>query len=65
MHKERSTVKKRITALALAFVMVLGTAALAAGTEKSISVTPMNMTINGQEVTPPEVRRDPRRGLCL
>ena len=44
--------KKRITALALAFVMVLGTAALAAGTEKSISVTPMDMTINGQAVTP-------------
>ncbi len=32
--------------------MVLGTAALAAGTEKSISVTPMDMTINGQAVTP-------------
>ena len=44
--------KKRITALALAFVMVLGTAALAAGTEKQISVTPMDMTINGQAVTP-------------
>ena len=44
--------KKRITALALAVVMVLGTAALAAGTEKSISVTPMDMTINGQAVTP-------------
>ena len=44
--------KKRITALALAFVMVLGTAALAAGTEKTISVAPMDMTINGQAVTP-------------
>ncbi len=44
--------KKRITALALACVMVLGTAALAAGTEKTISVTPMDMTINGQAVTP-------------
>ena len=44
--------KKRITALALAFVMVPGTAALAAGTEKQISVTPMDMTINGQAVTP-------------
>ena len=44
--------KKRITALALACAMVLGTAALAAGTEKSISVTPMDMTINGQAVTP-------------
>ena len=32
--------------------MVLGTAALAAGTEKTISVTPMDMTINGQAVTP-------------
>ncbi len=44
--------KKRITALALAFVMVLGTAALAAGTEKTISVTPMDMSINGQTVVP-------------
>ncbi len=44
--------KRRITALALACVMVLGTAALAAGTEKSISVTPMDMSINGQTVTP-------------
>ena len=44
--------KKRITALALAFVMVLGTAAVAAGTEKQISVTPMDMSINGQTVTP-------------
>ncbi len=52
MDKERTHMKKRITALALAFVMVLGTAALAAGTEKSISVTPMDMTINGQAVTP-------------
>jgi len=44
--------KKRITALALALTMVLGIAAAAAGTEKSISVTPMGMTINGQAVTP-------------
>ncbi len=44
--------KKRITALALACVMVLGTTALAAGAEKTISVTPMDMTINGQTVTP-------------
>ncbi len=44
--------KKRLTALALACAMVLGTAALAAGTEKSISITPMDMTINGQAVTP-------------
>ena len=44
--------KKRITALALALGMVMGTVALAAGTEKTISVTAMNMTINGQAVTP-------------
>ncbi len=44
--------KKRITALALAFVMVLGTVAVAAGTEKNITVTPMTLTINGQVVTP-------------
>ncbi len=44
--------KKRITALALAFVMVLGTAALAAGGSKTISVSPMEMSINGQSVTP-------------
>ena len=41
--------KKRITALALALVMVLGTTALAAGGAKTISVTPMNMTVNGQQ----------------
>ncbi|MCI8475082.1 MAG: flavocytochrome c [Oscillospiraceae bacterium] len=44
--------KKRITALALAIFMVLGTAALAAGTEKSITVSPMTLNINGQNVTP-------------
>lgn len=44
--------KKRLTAMALALVMVLGTVAAAAGTEKSITVTPMSMTINGQAVTP-------------
>lgn len=44
--------KKRLTALALAFVMALGTVAVAAGTEKSITVTPMGMTVNGQAVTP-------------
>ena len=44
--------KKRLTALVLAFVMVLGTAALAAGTEKSITVSPMTLNINGQTVTP-------------
>ena len=44
--------KKRITALALAIFMVLGTVALAAGTEKNITVTPMTLSINGQVVTP-------------
>ncbi len=44
--------KKRITALVLAIFMVLGTVALAAGTEKSITVTPMTLNINGQQVTP-------------
>lgn len=44
--------KKRITALALAFAMVMGTVAAAAGAERTISVTPMNLTINGQTVTP-------------
>ena len=44
--------KKRITALALAIFMIMGTVAIAAGTQKNITVTPMNMTINGQEVTP-------------
>ena len=43
---------KRITALALAFAMVLGTVALAAGTEKTITVSPMSLSINGQTVTP-------------
>ena len=44
--------KKRITALALAVVMVMGTAALAAGAEKRITVTPMGMSVNGYTVTP-------------
>ena len=44
--------KKRITALALACVMVMGTVAAAAGVEKTISVTPMDLTVNGQTVTP-------------
>ena len=44
--------KKKITALAMALVMVLGIAAVAASGDKTISVTPMNMTINGQAVTP-------------
>ena len=44
--------KKRITALALAVFMVLGTVAAAAGAEKSITVSPMTLSINGQTVTP-------------
>ena len=44
--------KKRITAFALATAMVMGTVALAAGTEKNITVTPMTLSINGQVVTP-------------
>lgn len=44
--------KKRITALALAIVMVMGTVALAAGTEKNITISPMSLKINGQTVTP-------------
>ena len=44
--------KKRIVALGLAVLMVAGTTAIAAAVEKTISVTPMNMTINGQAVTP-------------
>lgn len=44
--------KKRITALALAFIMVMGTVALAASAEKTITVSPMTLNINGQEVVP-------------
>lgn len=44
--------KKRITALALACIMALGTVAIAAGTEKSITVSPMSLNVNGQAVTP-------------
>ena len=44
--------KKRITALALSAAMVLGMTALAAGAERTISVTPMTLTINGQQVVP-------------
>ena len=44
--------KKRITAIALALAMVMGTVALAAGGEKNISVTPMSLNINGEEATP-------------
>ena len=44
--------KKRAFAMALALVMALGTVALAAGAEKTITVTPMTLNINGQTVTP-------------
>ena len=44
--------KKRVSAMALALVMGLGTVAVAAGAEKTISVTPMTLNINGQEVIP-------------
>lgn len=44
--------KKRIYAMLLATAMTLGTVAIAAGTEKTISVTPMALNINGQTVTP-------------
>ena len=42
--------EKRITALALAIVMVMGTVALAAGTEKTISVTPTKSNGEAAEV---------------
>lgn len=44
--------KKRVTALALAALMVMGTVAVAAGAEKTITVTPMGLNVNGQVVTP-------------
>ena len=45
--------KKRITALALALVMVMGTVALAAGATKSIDVVPgISLTVDGEKVTP-------------
>lgn len=48
--------KRRITALVLAAVMVMGTVAAAAGVEKTITVTPMEMTVNGQAVTPTDAK---------
>lgn len=48
--------KRRITALVLAAVMVMGTVAAAAGAERTITVTPMEMTVNGQAVTPTDVK---------
>ena len=50
--------KKRLSALALAFAMVLGTVALAAGAEKTITVSPMTLTVNGQTVTPSKSNGD-------
>ncbi len=44
--------KKRITALAMAFAIVLCTTALAAEGTKTISVTPMELSVNGQTVVP-------------
>ncbi len=44
--------KKRIAALAMACVMVLGTVAAAVGVEKTITVSPMTLTVDGQSVTP-------------
>ena len=38
--------------MALAILMVLGTVAAAAGTERTLTVTPMTLNINGQTVTP-------------
>ena len=44
--------KKRLIALTLAFATVMGTVALAAGAERTISVSSMNLTLNGQALTP-------------
>lgn len=44
--------KKRLLSLALAFALVAGTAALAVSTEKTITVSPMSLSVNGQAVTP-------------
>lgn len=43
---------KRFLAFALASVLVMGMTAFASGAEKTVSVTPMQMTVNGQTVTP-------------
>lgn len=46
----------RITALLLALVMVLGSAALAAGSSKEVTIHPgVTITVNGKEVTPVDV----------
>ncbi len=44
--------KKRAGAMLLSMAMVLGPAVVAAGAEKTITVTPMTLNINGQDVTP-------------
>ena len=41
--------KKRAGAMLLSMAMVLGPAAVAAGAEKTITVTPMGLNINGQK----------------
>lgn len=41
--------KKRAGAMLLSMAMVLGPAAVAAGAEKTITVTPMALNINGQK----------------
>ena len=51
--------KKRIAALGMALAMLLGITALAAGGEKTITVSPMTMTINGQQVTPTKTDNTP------
>lgn len=62
--------KRRITALALACVMVMGTVAAAAGAERTITVTPMELSVNGQKVAATEafahegVTYAPVRYLC-
>ena len=57
--------KKRAGAMLLSMAMVLGPAAVAAGAEKTITVTPMTLNINGQDVTPHQVQRGPGGGVRL
>jgi len=57
MEKERKGVaqmkRSRIVALLLALVMVLGSAAMAVGNKKEVSIYPgINLSVNGQKVTP-------------
>ncbi len=44
--------KKRLLSLTLALAIVTGSVALAAGVEKTITVSPMALTVDGQAVTP-------------